>query len=135
MENIKKAGNHFLNIFYNLVLAVIINGLFYLYISNAYSPEAILERTTKYIEQIPRMADAPSPSDNYQMIQAREEAEKQTQISQVGIDIAKERSISINTLMAVNFLIMLFVLYNLSKGANYLIEVDGKETIEEIKTE
>ena len=133
MENIKKAGNHFLNIFYNLVLAVIINGLFYLYISNAYSPEAILERTTKSIEQLPRMVT--SSSDENKIIQAREEAEKQTQIAQVGIDIAKERSISLNTLMAVNFLIMLFVLYNLSKGANYLIEVDGKETIEEVKTE
>lgn len=133
MENIKKAGNHFLNIFYNLVLAVIINGLFYLYISNAYSPEAILERTTKSIGQLTRMA--PDPSDEYKIIQAREEAEKQTQIAQVGIDIAKERSISINALMAVNFLIMLFVLYNLFKGANYLIEVDGKETIEEVKTE
>ena len=133
MENIKKAGNHFLNIFYNLVLAVIINGLFYLYISNAYSPEAILERTTKSIGQLTRMA--PDPSDEYKIIQAREEAEKQTQIAQAGIDIAKERSISINALMAANFLIMLFVLYNLFKGANYLIEVDGKETIEEVKTE
>ena len=134
MENIKKAGNHFLNIFYNLVLAVIINGLFYLSISKAYSPEAILERTTKSIEQMPRMADAPSSSDENKIIQAREEAEEQTQIAQVGIDIAKERSTSINALMAVNFLIMLFVLYNLFKGANYLIEVDGKETIEEVKT-
>jgi len=156
MENIKKAGGHFLRIANILVLILIVNAIFYISIIQAYSPEAMeadnsfsppatlasppyiaLEITPDMSEDQAQQAIAENKRKNNQA-KADYEAQKQHDYDQAKLNYelqkqqkivekVKERSYVLNILISINTFLTILIIYFLYQAANNLIEFNKYE--------
>jgi hypothetical protein len=149
MENIKKAGSYFYKVANILILAIIINTIFFIAIKPAYSPEAMLSEVTEVAvptaDSAPASAsgpgEAPPPALSEAQIQQAikdqqnlalaQQAQYEFQNQQRIAEKIKERSYAINVLICINLFLSILIIYNLYCAANCLIEYDNVGKVEE----
>lgn len=146
MENIQKAGSYFYKVANILLLAIIVNVIFFIAIKQAYSPEAMLSEVTEVAA--PSTATAvesggggPSPALSEAQIQQAikdqqnlalaQQAQYEFQNQQRIAEKIKERSYAINVLVCINLFLSILIIYNLYIAANCLINYDIKRKVEE----
>ena len=132
MENIKKAGSYFYIVANSLVLAIIINTIFFFAIKQAYSPEAMLSEgvtpaATFYAPAAGAGQTQKTIEDQRLAQQAIYENQKQQKIAEK----IKERSYAINVLICIDLFLSILIIYNLYCAANCLIEYDQTGKVEE----
>jgi hypothetical protein len=149
MGNIKKAGSYFYKVANILILAIIINTIFFIAIKPAYSPEAMLSEVTEVAvptaDSAPASAsgpgEAPPPALSEAQIQQAikdqqnlalaQQAQYEFQNQQRIAEKIKERSYAINVLICINLFLSILIIYNLYCAANCLIEYDQTGKVEE----
>jgi hypothetical protein len=118
MENIKKAGGYFYKIANILILATIINIIFFIVINQAPSPEAIA-------------ADFPTRVSTDSREDANYNLQRQQAIAEKINEKIKERSYTINALIGINLFLTILIIFHLYFAANCLIEYDKIGKVEE----
>ena len=118
MENIKKAGGYFYKIANILILATIINIIFFIVIKQAPTPEAIA-------------ADFPTIESTYSPEVANYNLQRQQAIAEKINEKIKERSFTINALIGINLFLTILIIFHLYFAANCLIEYDKVGKVEE----
>ena len=118
MRNIKKAGSYFTKIANILLLAVTINIIFFIVITQAQSPEAIA-------------ADFPRSVAPVYTVQAKDDIQRQQSIVEKINENIKIRSYAINFLICLNSFLTILLIYYLYKAADCLINYDIKEEVKE----
>ena len=149
MENIKKAGSYFYKVANIILLATLINILFFVAIKQVYSPEAMVpevnevEATTPVpyptTSAAPGEASSPVPSEaqlqqaikDQQILALEQQAIHENQKQQKIAEKIKERSYAINVLICINIILIILLIYNLYIAANCLIECDKIRKVEE----
>jgi len=125
MEQIQKAGSYFLRVTTFLFITLIVNTLFYLIITNAYSPKAMLyeDNGGEHTAFSSNVQEAQRLEAQYQ---AEYEAKKQEAISKK----VEEKSVVINVFMVINLILFLCILNYLYSASSCLYDYGKKEKLE-----
>ena len=123
MVKIKEAGSYFIKVANILLIAITINVLFFIYIKQAPSPEAIVaDFPATYAVGL----DFNSLEEN-----AKLDRERQQAIAEKINENIKIRSYAINVLIGLNLFLSILIIYNIYNAANCLNEYDKIEKVEE----
>jgi hypothetical protein len=114
MKNIKKAGSYFMNVTNILILATIINIIFFIVLTQAPPQEAVA-------------ADFPETVSSDPIAQANYDFQRQQAIAEKINENIKTRSYAINVLICLNSFLTILLIFHLYKAANCLLEYDKNE--------